>query len=270
MTKSERGKLSRISAVPARSETSALISLEELLLLEQSRIRDEEAQRRAIEERMIRERMEAEARAQEAERAKLRAEEAARVEALRLGDARRARMEAESAQAMAVARMHAESAAKIQMMQLASQKAEELDIATRRGRSQTSWALRATGLLGLLALGTLGFLLHRSEARALSLQVALTQAEDARDEQGRKLAHMVPEDERDALQAKIRRYEDELRSRSNAPPPAPRSAATSPGNTVGARAPAKSPGADPCAFYRKLRETNPQDPRLFDPANGCL
>lgn len=269
MTKIERGKLSRISPVPVRKESSALISLEELLLLEQSRIRDEEAQRRAGEERVLRERLEAEARAQEAERARIRAEADARREALRLEEATRARIEAETHAAALAAQMQAAAAAKTEMMQLASSKAAEVSVATKERRAGQKFVRMVLGLLVLASWATMGFFLLRADAHAASLRTSLTRAEDERDERGRRLAHMIPKEEHDALQAKLQRLEDESRARALATPTStrPREVTTvpAPSGKGGTKQ-----GADPCDFYRKLRGTNPQDPRLFDPANGCL
>lgn len=255
----------------ARKETSALISLEELLLLEQSRIRDEEAGRRAEEERVIRDRLEAEAKAQEAERAQKRAEEDARREAVRLDEAKRARIEAEGLAAAAAARVQAESAAKLAVMQVVDHQAVELAGATKR-RERASFVGR-TAVVVLLASAsvTLGFFLERAESRAQTLQAALTRSEGERDEKERKLAHMVPKAERDTLQVRLEDADAQLRSLRAGLTPPPKGAASPIGSAMRAQQrPSPAGAADNCAFYRKLRETSPHDPRLFDPANGCL
>ncbi|MFO0666879.1 MAG: hypothetical protein U0174_23210 [Polyangiaceae bacterium] len=254
----------------ARAETSALISLEELLTLEQSRIRDEEQQRRMAEERVLRERLEAEAKAEEAARAQLRAEAESRREATRLEEARRARVEAEALAMQAAARVHAEAQAKLEMMRVANQHAEALRAESARGQ-KTSGRLRGFFMLAtLLGMGALGFLLQRSESKRHELEVSLTRAEDERDERGRALAQRVPREEKTALEERVKDYERELAQLRSAATAVAKHA--SPASNAGAtiRTPEKTTTADPCAFYRKLRETNPHDPRLFDPANGCL
>ena len=256
-------------STPVRAESSALISLEELLLLEQSRIRGEEAQRRVAEEHIQRARLEAEAKAQEAERARLRAEAENRRETERLDEARRARIEAEGLATLAAARMHAESAAKVEMMQVAHRQAQELESATARSRASAPIGRIIAGILTLASLGTLGLLLARAEARANAAVASLAGAEQARDEEEKRLSGMVPHEERDALIAKVRAYEAELDVLRTHPSASTKSA-DGRGSTAVVRGQPKPPARDPCASYRKLRETNPHDPRLFDPTNGCL
>src|SRR5262249_44522169 len=91
-----------------QKESSVLFSLKELMSLEEDRIRGEEAERAAAAAAAEKARLEAEQRAREAEEARIRAEEerrrtedlrgreeAARLEAIRVGEIEKARVEAE-------------------------------------------------------------------------------------------------------------------------------------------------------------------------------
>src|SRR5262245_17764961 len=160
--------------MPEQKESSVLFSLKELMSLEEDRIRTEEAERAAQAAAAERARQEAEKQAREAEEARIRAEEerrrtdeqrsreeTARVEAIRVGEIEKARVEAEQRarlEAMAAQQQHERSLAAIHG-----------DESKHKLRKILIGVAIAVPLIG----GIAGFMVYKESQRAQAQQAAV-------------------------------------------------------------------------------------------------
>jgi colicin import membrane protein len=251
-------------------DSSVLFSLQELMHLEEDRVKEEQqrvAARLAAEER-VRQEEEARRRAEEharmaAEDARRRAEEqrareeAARLEAIRVAELERARLEAENA-----ARLQA-----LRAQQEHEQKVAELG--RDSSKRKLTWLAVGSSVVLVAALVGGGIAIKSQMDRAAALQQTIASIQGEQEDLQKKLAAAASPEEREKLQAQLAEKQRELdavkkerESGKQEPkavtPPRVRTTTTA------------TPKNDPCEAMRQLKKTNPNDPRLFDPANPCL
>jgi len=205
-----------------QKESSVLFSLKELMNLEEDRIRQEEETKRAQAEATERARADAERRAREEEEARIRAEEnrrrteearvreeAARLEALRLGEVEKARVEAEQR-----ARMEAMTAQQAHEAQLARIKQDESKKKLRNtivGISVAAALVIGGGIYGLVRLNTekeqkeqaAAALREQSEAEQKRLTAQLKEQNDKIEKLLADLTSAKDEAQRAAIQKQL-------------------------------------------------------------------
>ncbi len=195
-----------------QKESSVLFSLKELMSLEEDRIRGEEAEKAAAAAAAEKARLDAERAAREAEEARIRAEEERR----RLEDQRSreetARLEAIRVAEVEKARVEAEQRARLEAM--AAQQHHERSLAAIHG-DESKKKLRKILLAVAIAVpiigGTAGFLIYRS-IQENKAQIAAQQAQAAQlEEEKRKLEAQMREQQSkvDGLLSQLSSAKDE-------------------------------------------------------------
>jgi len=250
-------------------ESSVLFSLSELMQLEKERERREreEAEKQAeneaklAEERAVQER-------EEAARAASAREEEARIHAQRERE-ERARLDAIRDAEMERARAQAENEARLR--ELASAQRHERELAeigaSRKHRRAKIFAMILSVLIAAcVAIAVVIVWQKEKQAQALRDQIAAMETEQQRLH--RELAQASSPAERDSLLQRIADLDRKTRDLKTEKAPlnnAPKTQKTAPpSNAQGPKA------ADPCEEMRKIRQSDPHDPRLYDPANPCL
>src|SRR5262245_12582809 len=195
-----------------QKESSVLFSLKELMSLEEDRIRTEEAERAAQAAAAERARLEAERVAREQEEARIRAEEerrrtdeqrmreeSARLEAIRVGEIEKARVEAEQR-----ARLEA----------MTAQHQHERSLAAIHG-DESKHKLRKTLIAVAIAVPVLGagagFLIYKDYQQKQAEAAALSEQNRLKDEQQKKLEAQLREQQAkvDALLADLANAKDD-------------------------------------------------------------
>ncbi len=171
-----------------QKESSVLFSLKELMNLEEDRIRQEEDQKRRVEEDAARARAETERRAREEEEARIRA-----AEEKRRGEEQRSREEAARLEAIRhaeveKARLDSENQARIEQMRHQQEHERQLAMVTH-DKSKKRLVLIASGI-GVAFLGALiggGVLYSNAQKKQQELQAQLTDLTSKQEENDRKM-----------------------------------------------------------------------------------
>ncbi len=194
-----------------QKESSVLFSLKELMNLEEDRIKQEEDQKRRVEEEAARVRAESERRTREEEEARMRAadekrrveeqrtrEDSARVEAIRQGEVEKARLDAEN---------------RARMEQMHKQQEHEKELARlTTDKSKKRLVLISSGIGVLLLAGIIGgaVMYSKAQQRERDLQAQLTDLTAKQEENNRKmselndkLSHATTPEERAQLEQQI-------------------------------------------------------------------
>lgn len=208
-----------------QKESSVLFSLKELMNLEEDRIKSEEAERKRKEEEALRAKMDAERKAREAEESRLRAaeeerraqeararEEAARHEAIRHAEVEKARLDAENAARIEAMRRQQEH--ERQLVQMKEQS----------GKKKLTFMLAGLGVL--LVVGAVGgsiAIKNSMEAteRAQAEKLALEQKIADLDKEKARIQDEISKAsgaEKDALLAKLAAKEAEIKAAQQATP----------------------------------------------------
>ena len=180
-----------------QKESSVLFSLKELMSLEEDRIKTEEAERAAQAAAAERARLEAERQARDAEEARIRAEEErrrteeqrsreehARLEAIRVGEVEKARVEAEQR-----ARLEA----------MAAQQQHERSLAAIHGdesKHKLRKILIAVAVIVPLVAGGAGFMIYKDYQRKQAEQNAILAEQQRQTEENKKLQAQLAEQQK--------------------------------------------------------------------------
>ncbi|HEY1956141.1 MAG TPA: hypothetical protein VGH28_11015 [Polyangiaceae bacterium] len=171
-----------------QKESSVLFSLKELMNLEEDRIRQEEDQKRRVEEEAARARAETERRAREEEEARMRsADEKRRAEEQRMREDA-ARLDAIRHAEVEKARLDAENAARLEQMRHQQEHERQLAMVTQ-DKSKKRLVLIASGI-GVAFIGALvgGVVLYsNAQQKQKDLQGQLSELTSKQEENDRKM-----------------------------------------------------------------------------------
>lgn len=199
------------SIMAEQKESSVLFSLKELMNLEEDRIKQEEDQKRRIDEEAARARAETERRAREEEEARMRAadekrrteeqrsrEDSARVEAIRQGEVEKARLEAENRARME--QMHKQQEHEKELARLNTDKSKKRLVFIAVGIGLVA----VTGLVGGAVIIN-GQIKAKQQLEAQLSDLTAKQEENNRkmSELNDKLSHATTPEERAALEQQI-------------------------------------------------------------------
>ncbi len=241
----------------AQQETSALFSLNELMRLEEDRVRSEEQLRRAQAEAAERARREAERAARERDAARLRFEEERRQEDERKRQEERARVDAIRAAEIEGARIQAIERARAEALSM--QRAHERELAAVAGsktktRLRTAlWLASASCIALILGLATFYFvrIKPRADEQARAFQTMIQTQQVQRDQMQRDRAEH---------NLKVAELEQRVRAEQEAA----RTAAQQPSRPIVGRLPSAHP-----AQKETSRKAPPCTCDQHDPLCGC-
>lgn len=247
-------------------DTSALFSLQEIMRLEAERELGERAKedQRQLAEQQAREREEELARKREEDR--LAAEEARRVEDARRQREEEARLQAIHEAERVRARTEAEHAGKLEALKAQQQHEQALAMLGRdKGKRRAKWIAIAS-VLALALVGSVGgFALYKQTQRTELLERQIGDKQREIDETRIQLSETTTPEQRKELEDKLAALQgqvDALKTGGKAASPlqhvTPPPVQNRPNNV--------QKKDDVCEEIRK----NPNDPRRFDPTNGCL
>lgn len=209
-------------AMAEQKESSVLFSLKELMNLEEDRIKQEENERRRVEEAAVQARLAEERRAREAEESRLRAaeeerrqneqrsrEEQARLDAIRHAEIEKARLEAENAARMEQLRRQQEHEQKIHAL------------SQDQGKKKLLWIAIGSGVVLFIALIGGGVAIKNSMDRQKALETQLNDLNSANSELQGKLASATTPEERARLEAEIAANQQAMKDLKDHPSTAP-------------------------------------------------
>jgi hypothetical protein len=245
-------------------DTSALFSLQELMRLE--------AERELDERRKQDEQLQADQRAREAEEQRQREHEQQRLtqeQERRALDAQREREEHARHGAIREAereraRIEAENAGRLEALRAQQQHEQALAALGRdRSKRRAKWlAVLSMSLLLLVAIGG-GLFLRAQMHKTEELEGRIAGLQSEIDSKQRSLSTTTSPEERKRLEDELDALRNQVGALQTGKTPPPKQV-TPPPNNAGTRSGAKKD--DVCEQIR----SNPNDPRRFDPANGCL
>ena len=254
------GNMQRSKSKP--QDSSALFSLQELMRLEAERELEERLgeERRAEAEQRARETEEQ--RQQDEEKRRLAAEEERRMLVARREREEQARLQAIRDAERERARVAAEHVAELEALRSRQDHEQALAVLGRdRSKRRAKWiAVLSVSLLVLVGTGG-GLVLRAQMQRTAELEDRIAALSAEIDAKTREISTTMSPDERKRREEELdelRRRIDVLQRGKVTPPPPPR---VPPPNVA---RPVKKD--DVCEQIRN----NPNDPRRFDPANGCL
>jgi colicin import membrane protein len=235
----------RKSTMAEQKESSVLFSLKELMSLEEDRIKQEEDSKRRAEEDAARARADADRRAREEEEARLHAadekrrveeqrgrEEQAKLDAIRHAEVERARLEAENA-----ARME-------QMKHQQSHERQLAELSQDKHKKRLTWMIVAAGVVLIIGVVGGGVFINGQINKQKALEAQLNSLNSDKEELDRKLRSATTPEEREKLEQEIAAKQAAIEGlKTNQPAPTVKPTATFHGNTGG---PAPKPTGPKC------------------------
>lgn len=218
-----------------QKESSVLFSLKELMSLEEDRIKQEEDSKRRAEEDAARTRADADRRAREEEEGRMRlADEKRRTEEQR-GREEQAKLDAIRHAEVERARLEAENAARIEQMKHQQSHERQLaELSQDKHKKRLTWMIVAAVVVLLFSVGGGGIFIKGQLDKQKALEGQLNSLNSDKEELDRKLKNATTPEERERLEQEIAAKQAAIEGlKTNQPAPTVKPATVRPGNNPG-------------------------------------